>query len=112
MSGLLLLLACAPQTPPACEAMCASAAALYGGCLADWGADWSAAGYDDEADFLDACATWGWELAVLEQDAVKRGALEATGPAADLCALRDDAFSADDATCATYTETDWGALPW
>ena len=103
---LLLLPGCSPAAPAACDEMCAAAAALYGGCLADWGADWSAAGYADEADFLTACAAWGWEMSLLEADAGQEGVLE------DTCSARASALSADDAACSAYTDIDWNSALW
>lgn len=104
--ALLALLGCAEPDPPAvCAQMCDAAEALYGACLTDWGADWSTAGYDDAEDFRTSCETWGWEMALLEQDADKDGWLEAT------CTTRRDAMAADDAPCSAYTDIDWGASP-
>lgn len=101
----LLLLGCAEPADP-CTAMCAGAAELYGGCLSEWGADWSAAGYADEPDFLDACATWAWELRELEADAGRTGEVDAE------CARREEAFTAEAATCDAYTSLDWNTPPW
>ena len=98
--------------PDPCAEMCGVAADLYGGCLADWGADWTAAGYTDEADFLNACETWAWELRLLEADAVDQGVIDQPGQVDATCEERRDAFAADDATCATYTGTDWNHAPW
>lgn len=107
---LLLLLACAVEAPPACDAMCSSAAELYGGCLEDWGVGWEAAGYADEDDFLNSCSTWAWEMQVLEEDAVERGEA-AGGEVAATCRERTALLEAEDATCKTYTELEWEA-PW
>ncbi len=105
--------ACDPTPEPdPCAEMCEAAAVLYGGCLRDWGAGWEAAGYDDEADFLDACNTWAWELRLLEEDAVERGVIEETGQIDGICLARRDAFTAEDATCSTYTSIDWNDVPW
>lgn len=98
--------------PDPCAEMCNAAAVLYGGCLADWGAGWEAAGYSDEEDFLDACATWAWELRLLEQDAVDQGVIDEAGQVDSTCEARRDALSADDATCSTYTSIDWNDAPW
>jgi hypothetical protein len=92
---ILLLLSCA-QPPPACAQMCQAAADLYGGCLEGWGADWSAAGYVDQADFLDACETWVWEQQLLE-----------TRDLPATCADRTRRYSAPAATCEEYTEDSW-----
>ena len=111
----LLLSGCG--TPPAavpasCARMCTSAAALYGGCLSDWGADWSAAGFADEDGFVGSCETWGWEMSILEADAVERGALGEAGWLAETCAAREAAFSAEDAACSAYTDIEWDNVPW
>lgn len=108
----LLLLACEAEAPDACERMCVSAEALYGGCLEDWGAGWDAAGFQDHRDFLDACETWGWEMRLLEADAVKRGELEQEGAVDRLCSLRYQQLSDPEAVCADYTGMDWNAVPW
>lgn len=100
-----LLLGCADPADP-CTATCDAAASLYGGCLADWGAGWEAAGYADEADFVDACATWAWELRQLEADAGRTGEVDAE------CEARTEALAAEDATCDTYTSMDWNTPPW
>ena len=90
--------------------MHAEATALYGGCLEDWGVDWDAAGYADEEAFEGSCATWAWEMQLLEDDATERG--EASGGELEaLCVERRDALSDEDATCQTYTDLEWGA-PW
>ena len=109
---LLTLVACQPQTPAACTSMCASAADLYGGCLEGWGVDWTAAGFDDEAAFVDSCETWAWEMTLLEQDAVERGEIDEGGWLAPVCRERDAAFGAPDATCDAYTSIDWNDTPW
>ncbi len=102
---LWLLLACAADPDP-CTPMCEGAAALYGGCLTDWGADWSAAGYTDEAGFLDACTTWAFQMRALEADAGRTGDVDAE------CTAREARFTAEDATCEDYTGLDWNSPPW
>jgi len=110
---LSTLAACAPdEAPPACVSMCEAAATLYGGCLTDWGANWEAAGYADERDFLGACETWAWEMSLLEGDAVEQGDPTAEGSLVRTCRERADAFSEADATCDAYTGIDWNARPW
>ncbi len=86
--------------------MCEAAASLYGGCLRDWGADWEAAAYADEEDFLDACGTWAWEMRQLEADVDHPGATDQT------CEERAAAFTAEDATCEAFTGLDWHTPPW
>ena len=103
--SLWLLLACAEEASP-CLAMCEAGASLYGGGLADWGADWSAAGYADGDDFVDACATWTYEMYTLEAEAGREGEVDAT------CHDRLAAFEADGATCDDFTGVDWSTPPW
>lgn len=86
--------------------MCEAAADLYGGCLSSWGADWEAAAYADEDDFLDACATWSWEQRQLEVDAGEDGATNA------VCEERALLFVSDEATCDDYTTLDWNTPTW
>lgn len=107
----LALAACADAADP-CAPMCDAAAALYGACLDDAGLGWDAVGYADEAAYLDACATWAWELRVLERDAVKRGELDAPGAVDATCEAREVALTAPDADCATYDAMDWSTAPW
>lgn len=99
------LLACAVDDDP-CLAMCEAGASLYGGCLAEWGADWSAAGYTDDDDFVDACATWSYEMHLLEAEAGHEGQVDAA------CAERERSFSSDSATCDDFTSLDWSTPPW
>ncbi len=103
---LPLLLAGACAEPDVCTPMCEAAASLYGGCLRDWGADWEAAAYTDEADFLDACTTWAWEMKQLERDADEIGATDET------CEEREAAFADENATCDAFTGIDWHNPPW
>jgi hypothetical protein len=110
---LLLLLACSQtEQPPACDRMCDAAAALYGGCLTDWGADWSAAGYADEEAFVGSCSTWGWQMALLQEDAIERGAWTDRRWLSETCDARAAAFSAEEASCSSYTEVEWNNVPW
>ncbi|MBM4369182.1 MAG: hypothetical protein FJ102_23410 [Deltaproteobacteria bacterium] len=102
---MLWLLACVTQPDP-CLAMCEAGAALYGGCLAEWGADWTAAGYADEDDFLDACDTWAFEWRQIEAVDGHEGQTDAT------CVARAEQFSASTATCDDFTSTDWNSAPW
>ncbi|GDX80038.1 hypothetical protein LBMAG42_18490 [Deltaproteobacteria bacterium] len=99
------LLGCATAPDP-CVAMCEAAADLYGGCLSTWGADWEAAAYADEDDFLDACATWSWEQRQLEVEAGQEGATDA------VCEERAALFAAEEATCDDYTTIDWNTPTW
>lgn len=98
----LFWLSCA-RAPDPCEAMCLAAAELYGGCLTSWDLDWSAAGYNDEAAFLESCRTWAWQGRILEEDAGEKGRIDA------LCEDRAALFSADTATCEDFTDLDWSA---
>jgi hypothetical protein len=110
MRLLLSIVACGEPEPDPCEPMCQEAAVLYGGCLADWGLEWSAAGYEDEQHFLLSCATWAWELRELEEAALERGELGRTGSVDAVCVEREELFS--DGVCSDYTDIDWSELPW
>ena len=103
-SLLLLLVGCGTPLPPACVEMCAAAASLYGGCLEDWGGDWTMAGYADQEEFVDACQTWAWEMQQLEAHHGDEGWTEGT------CAERAPTFAGGD--CASFTGTDWNQMPW
>ncbi|NOY28435.1 MAG: hypothetical protein GXP62_21470 [Oligoflexia bacterium] len=110
LAPLALILACAPASDP-CDGMCQAAADLYGTCLSDWGQDWGAAGYDDQADFVDRCQTWAWEARILERDAGEQGAID------PVCEARAGAFAqamADPSApdCAAYTGVEWDVMPW
>jgi hypothetical protein len=100
---LSLLLGCGDADDP-CVPLCAAAADRYGACLEAGGADWPAAGYDDRADFLDACHTWAWEARLLEADAGEDGAVDRT------CRTRRAAIA--DGDCDTFTSIDWSTMPW
>lgn len=104
--------ACGPAPADPCLPMCAAAAALYGRCLDEAGADWAQAGFEDADDFTDSCETWAWEMRRLEADAVDRGHTAAQGALDAACADRDAAMRAVDATCAAYTGIDWSEPPW
>ncbi len=113
--GVVLIgpMACgAPDVPAECEQMCDAAAALYGACLSDLGLDWSAAGYANQAGFLDSCQTWAWEQALVHDDALASGATEDEAWLLDTCAQRTAAFEDADATCVTYTSIDWSEVGW
>ena len=97
------LAACGTPDDP-CEAMCDAAAALYEGCLVEWGVSWDQAGFDGQLGFLESCDTWAWELRVLEEDAQEAGAVDA------ICRERSALF--ESGTCDDYTSNDWDALPW
>lgn len=101
-----------PEMPATCETMCLSAAALYGGCLTDWGVDWAAAGFADEAAFLNSCETWGWQMSLLQDAALAEGTHEDAGWLAATCEEREAAMSAEDAACSVYTGIEWNDAPW
>jgi hypothetical protein len=84
--------------------MCVAAADLYGSCLEAWETDWPAAGYDDRADFLDACETWTWTSRLLEEDADRAGEVDA------LCRERHELYVSG--TCEDFAGTDWSSVPW
>lgn len=91
-----------------CAPMCAAAAAAYGACLDPDGAggappDWSAAGYDDQQGFLDACDTWAWEQRLIAE---AEGADDRVDAA---CADRAEALTAAGDPCAAFSAMEWAA---
>ena len=102
--GALLSSGCGPEPPDPCTPMCAAATTLYGSCLDGWGAAWTDAGYEDEADFLDACETWAWSARLLEDEAGETGRIDAT--------CRERTVQYTDGTCEDFLATDWSTLPW
>lgn len=107
----VLALGCAahPEAPPVCLEMCQAAEGLYGQCLEDWGLGWPDAGHEDGQGFVEACHTWTWELQVLEEEEIQAGQ-QVDGRTADFCQQRLDTLSANEATCAAYTDQQWGHL--
>lgn len=99
---LALLGGCAPGVPEACPEMCLEAAALYGGCIEEWGLDWPAVGYEDERAYVHSCETWAWEARLLTRD--EPDWLGAT------CLARRDAFAEPEATCEDYAAVDWSLV--
>jgi len=97
---VIAALSCASADDP-CDDMCAAAATTYGTCLEDWGLDWSAAGYEDDADFREVCETWAWEMRILEKETDADGWTDAT------CAARAELLG----TCEDYIGIDWNAGP-
>jgi hypothetical protein len=95
--------ACAPEAPPSCLTLCDAVAEATSACLMAEGLQWSAKGYDDEADFLSSCETWAWEQAQLNQ-----GALEELEEG---CAASEAAVRAlpSPPTCAEITATGWSS---
>lgn len=106
----LLLLSCAAEADP-CPAMCEAAAPLVQACLEAEGLDWGAAGYADEAAFLESCETWAWQARLLERDAGQEGAVDATcqARAEDFTAAMADPEAPD---CAAWTAVTWEEMPW
>lgn len=97
--SLLALLAC-DAPPEACAQACAAAAVAMQGCLAEDGLGWEAAGYADEAAFLDACDTWAWEQLQLAREAGQgRAAL------GEACEVR--AEDIEQGTCEEFMALDW-----
>ena len=92
------------EPPDPCAPMCAAATELYGGCLADWGVEWTSAGYEDEDDFRETCDTWAWQTRILEEEAEKSGQING------LCEERRALF--ETGTCADFTGINWSELPW
>ena len=101
---LVLALGCAQQADDPCDAMCAEAAEVYTHCLEDWDADWNAAGYSDEADFIDACDTWVWEMRLIAEEHGDADTVDAT------CTERAERFS--EGQCNDFTDIDWNDMPW
>jgi len=83
--------------------MCAQAEVRYGSCLDGWGLSWDAAGYEDAADFQDACLTWVWEMGLLEADAGETGVVDS------VCEDRSLVFSSG--TCDDFTSVNWSTYP-
>ena len=107
------LLGCVTATtPPACDDLCALAAARQETCLEDGGLDWSAMGYTDASDFDASCQTWLWELSLLEADATKQGDASAAGALRGTCIDWMAMLQDDRSTCAEVMELDWNTLPW
>ncbi|MCK6504031.1 hypothetical protein L6R53_11625 [Myxococcota bacterium] len=96
--------ACGSSEVDPCEEMCAAAADLYGGCLDDWGATWTDAGYADADDFVDGCKTWAWEMRLLEETHAIEGWTD------EICVERADLFM--EGECSAFTGVDWNAMPW
>ena len=110
---LALLISCQTTTAPAsCDRMCDAAVALYGGCLTDWGVDWTAAGFEDEDAFRNSCATWGWQMSLLQAQAIEEGTHSDPGWLSATCTEREEAMSAEDAACSVYTDIEWNNAPW
>ncbi|MDP6933117.1 MAG: hypothetical protein QGG40_09380 [Myxococcota bacterium] len=93
-----ILLACVTAPDP-CSQMCETAADLYGSCLEEWSLDWSAAGFQDEQDYLQVCDTWAWEQRLLADDPSRVD---------QVCEERDSVFQ--HGSCSEYTSTDWDIL--
>lgn len=107
------LLSCQSVSPPAsCDALCVAAAEHQRACLVEWGVEWDAAGYEDEADFLLSCQTWAWEMSLLEADAVANGVLAQPGTLAETCTDWTTAYAETDMTCASELPVDWHTPPW
>lgn len=108
---LVLALGCEahPQAPSICLDMCQAAEGLYGQCLEDWGLGWPDAGHESGDSFVDSCHTWTWELQVLEEQEMQAGE-DVEGRTTDFCQLRLETLSASEATCAAYTDQEWGQI--
>ena len=91
--------------------MCAHAESLYAACLAEWGLDWHAAGYEGGDDFASACATWGWEADLLERDAIRAERAQ-PGDLAVACQARAALYEDPLTTCDDWVAEPWSALPW
>ena len=107
--GLALGCEAHPEAPLVCLDMCQAAEGLYGQCLEDWGLGWPDAGHESGESFVDACTTWTWELQVLEEEEIQAGQ-DVGGRTQDFCEQRFNTLSANEATCAAYTDQEWGHL--
>ena len=107
--GLALGCEAHPEAPVVCLDMCQAAESLYGQCLEDWGLGWPDAGHENGESFVDACTTWTWELQVLEEEEIQAGQ-DVGGRTQDFCEQRFNTLSANEATCAAYTDQEWGHL--
>lgn len=107
--GLALGCEAHPEAPLVCLDMCQAAEGLYGQCLEDWGLGWPDAGHESGESFVDACTTWTWELQVLEEEEIQAGQ-DVGGRTQDFCEQRFNTLSATEATCAAYTDQEWGHL--
>lgn len=107
--GLALGCEAHPEAPVVCLDMCQAAEGLYGQCLEDWGLGWPDAGHENGESFVDACTTWTWELQVLEEEEIQAGQ-DVGGRTQDFCEQRFNTLSANEATCAAYTDQEWGHL--
>lgn len=101
---LALLWACAADP---CAETCVAGERLLSGCL-----PWSDRGFSDREGFREACATWGWELHVLEDDAVQNGNSSALGVTNALCEARTEVLIRPEATCESWDAYDWNRVPW
>jgi hypothetical protein len=100
----LLALACAGGEDP-CERVCPPAASTYAACLAEEGRSWESSEWGSEADFLDACATWAWEVRRLARAERAHDALDAE------CADREALLGEEGASCAAWDQLAWDGLP-
>lgn len=107
--GLALGCEAHPEAPLVCLDMCQAAESLYGQCLEDWGLGWPDAGHENGESFVDSCTTWTWELQVLEEEEIQAGQ-DVGGRTQDFCEQRFNTLSATEATCAAYTDQEWGHL--
>jgi hypothetical protein len=107
--ALFVMGACEREDP--CETMCATARNLYGSCLDEWGASWTAAGYADGDEFEASCQTWAWQMRRLEKEARGRGEAE-MGDVDQVCRVRAACLADSAATCDDFTDIDWDDTPW
>lgn len=105
MRALLLILSACAAGPDPCAELCALAAERKGSCLAEDGLDWSAAGYEDEADYAASCETWAWEQRLLAEEAgADPESVDRT------CAAREAAL--EQGGCEALTAIDWNDPAW
>lgn len=104
IGALLLLLACGGDDD-ACLPFCEAAADAQAACLSASDLDWTALGYDNRDDWLEACQTWAWEQRQLARDA---GA--SASAVDDACQERESAM--DGGGCAEIQSFDWSDPVW
>ncbi|MBN2798171.1 MAG: hypothetical protein JXX28_03420 [Deltaproteobacteria bacterium] len=102
---LALLLSCG--TPDPCDATCEAGESLLARC-----GTWEEGGFDDRADFIERCATWSWELRLLEAEALQSGVLQRRGAVDATCRERTELLTSDQADCESWASLEWSTAPW
>ena len=99
----MFCIACDQAIPESCVTACARATAFHASCLAEAGSSFADYGYDDSADYEDACLTWAWEEKQLEDAGVLDQSVE------DLCKGLAEAYP--QAACPEEMSVDWRSPP-